>query len=279
MTFEGRDGPPVIRTSRLRRIAKIAIPSTAALGAGAVIAGAAIPGSDGSVGFCYQSDGGGSVRVVDPASGCVTGSGETMVTVNQKGPTGPAGPAGAAGPAGPAGPAGASGGGGASTYPAAASDYLLELDGIKGESLDKKHPGAIDVESFSWGAAQTGSSGSGGGGGAGKVHFQDLSFHKHVDAATPLLFRRCATGEHIKKATLTVRKAGGTQVEYLKITLTDVLVSSVHDSSQEPRGDGETESVTLSFAKMTVDYSPIKADGSAGAPIHAGWDVKANKTL
>jgi len=33
-----------------------------------------------------------------------------------------------------------------------ATDYLLELDGIKGESKDSKHPNTIEIESFSWGA-------------------------------------------------------------------------------------------------------------------------------
>ena len=36
----------------------------------------------------------------------------------------------------------------------------------------------------------------------------------------------CASGEHIKKAVLTCRKAGKDQQEFLKFTFTDVLVSS-----------------------------------------------------
>ncbi len=37
-----------------------------------------------------------------------------------------------------------------------ASDYLLVLDGIKGESADASHPGAIEIQSFSWGASNPG---------------------------------------------------------------------------------------------------------------------------
>jgi len=284
MTFEGDGCEPVIRGSRMRRAAKIVIPAGAALGAGAAIATAAIPAADGTITACYKPGGaggptGGSVRFVDTANSCVGDSGEVALSWNQKGQAGPTGATGATGPEGPAGPAGPAGASavGAKSFPAAASDYLLDLDGIKGESKDQKHAGTIDIESFSWGVTHTSNGAHGGGGGAGKVKFHDISFKKQVDKASPLLFKACATGEHIKKATLYVRKAGGNQQEYLRVTLTDVLVSSYKTGAQAPAGDGETESITLNFAKVSVEYIPTNPDGSSGAPVKAGWDVKANK--
>ena len=38
-----------------------------------------------------------------------------------------------------------------------ASDFLLEIEGIKGESKDKVHKDTIEVDSFSWGVANAGS--------------------------------------------------------------------------------------------------------------------------
>lgn len=275
MTFEGEGCPPVIRGSRLKRAAKIVIPTGAAIGAGAAIAAAAIPAADGTINACYvPGSATGSVRLVDSASDCVADRNEASIAWNQKGQAGPAGAQGPEGATGPAGPAGASGVG-AKAFPAAASDYLLELDGIKGESKDLKHPGTIDIESYSWG--MTHSSGGGGGAGAGKVKFHDISVKKQIDSSSAKLFQACATGEHIKKAVLYVRKAGGSQTEYLKITLSDVLVSSYKTGSQAPAGEGETESVSLNFAKVSIEYRPTNPDGSAGAPVKAGWDVKANK--
>ena len=55
----------------------------------------------------------------------------------------------------------------------------------------------------------------GGGGGAGKATFHDLIFMHTIDKASPVLMKACATGEHIKEATLTLRKAGKGQQEYL----------------------------------------------------------------
>src|SRR5579872_3569078 len=112
-----------------------------------------------------------------------------------------------------------------------AFDAFLKLDGIKGESADSKHKGEIDIVSFKMGLKQTGTHAHGGGGGAGKVLVQDIHFVKKLDAASPLLLLHCAAGTHIKEANFVVRKAGGQPVEYLKVKLTDVIVSNF-----EPHG-------------------------------------------
>jgi type VI secretion system secreted protein Hcp len=266
----------------MRRVARVALPTTAALGAGAALAVAAIPAADGTINGCYQTGTGqnglpGALRLVDDPATCQ--GGEKAIAWNQKGPAGPQGSQGPAGSNGVNGQNGTGGSVGAAVFPRAASDYFLEIDGIKGESSDQKHPGTVDIESFSWGATNK-SSGAGGGGGAGKVKFRDISIKKPVDAASPKLFLACATGQHLKKAVLYVRKAGGGGgVEYLKITLTDVLVSSYNVSSQEPKGPGEVESVSFNFAKFEESYVPVNAAGQPGAPVTAGYDVKASKKL
>src|SRR5688500_18345117 len=130
-----------------------------------------------------------------------------------------------------------------------AVDSFLKLDGVKGESKDSKHAGEIDVLSWSWGVAQTGTMAYGGGGGAGKANFQDFSFMHNVDKSSPVLMLKCATGDHIKEATFTSRKAGKTQQEYLIVKINEILVTSV-----QPSGSSEhpTESVSLNFSKIQV---------------------------
>jgi len=156
-----------------------------------------------------------------------------------------------------------------------AVDMFLKLDGIKGESADHKHKEEIHVESFSWGMTQTGAHGTGGGGGAGKVSVQDISVTKYLDKASPELMLHCANGKHIKEGLITVRKAGENPVEYLKIKLTDILVSSVQHSGHG--SDLLQESLSLNFAKFHVEYQEQGADGKAkGGPVVMGWDVKAN---
>ncbi len=157
-------------------------------------------------------------------------------------------------------------------------DYFLKLDGIDGESVDDKHKGEIDIQSWSWGETQIGAHGTGGGGGAGKVSMQDFHFTMRVNKASPKLFIACATGEHIKKGTLVCRKAGKEQQEYLKIELEDLLVSSYQTGGSEG-GPVPNDQIALNFSKITLIYKEQKADGSLGGEVKSGWDVKANKKV
>ena len=160
-----------------------------------------------------------------------------------------------------------------------ASDYLLELDGIKGESLDEKHKDKIEIDSFSWGVSNAGNMGRGSGGGTGKADFQDLTFTKETDKSSPLLVKAAASGEHIKKAVLTARKAGGKggQVEYFKITLEDVMVSSFTTGGNAGGSSIPIDSFSLNYTKMKYEYMPQKADGSLEGAIIAQYDRALNK--
>ena len=159
-----------------------------------------------------------------------------------------------------------------------AYDAFLKIDGIKGESQDAKHKGEIDIMSFSFGMTQQGSHATGGGGGSGKVSFQDLHFVKRVDSSSPLLFLNCANGAHIKEVNLTVRKAGDKPVEYLKITMKDLLISSVSTGGSGGE-DRLTESVTLNFAQFKEEYTPQKPDGSGDAAIEGAFHIAKNVKL
>jgi type VI secretion system secreted protein Hcp len=159
----------------------------------------------------------------------------------------------------------------------AASDFFLKIDGIEGESSDDKHKGEIDIVAWSWAESQTGTHASGGGGGAGKVSMQDLSFTMKVNKASPKLLLACASGEHFKKAVLTCRKAGKQPQEYLKYTLSDVLVSRFQTGGSGTSSVVPVEQISLNFARIEVEYRPQNADGTLGAPHKAGWDQKTNK--
>ena len=161
----------------------------------------------------------------------------------------------------------------------AAVDYFIKFDGIKGESADAKHKDEIDVESWSWGETHAGAAPSGGGGGAGKVSMQDFHFVMRLNRASPSLMKACATGQHIKMATLSGRKAGKGQQEHLTFKFHDVLVSSVQTGGSEDTNVVPTDQVSFNFAKIEVEYKPEKADGSLGSAVQFRYDLKANKTF
>lgn len=161
-----------------------------------------------------------------------------------------------------------------------AYDAFLDIDGIPGESLDSKYKDKISLRSFSFGVTQTGTFQHNSGGGAGKADFTSFKFLKYTDSSSHLLFVNCASGQHIKQATLIVRKAGGEQREFLKVTMTDVLVQSFstvgdpHGAESQP-----LEDVTLGFSTIKFSYARQKQDGGMDAFKEAGWSLKENRKL
>jgi len=159
-----------------------------------------------------------------------------------------------------------------------AVDMFIKIGDLKGESKDSKHKAEIDVLAWSWGLSNSGSAHSGGGAGAGKVNVQDLSFTKYIDLSSPDLMLACCNGKHFPEANLIVRKAGEQPLEYLKIKLTEVLVTSVSTGGSGGE-DRLTENITLNFAKVNLDYTEQTPTGGTGGQPKFGWDIAANKKL
>ncbi|MBS0342345.1 MAG: type VI secretion system tube protein Hcp [Proteobacteria bacterium] len=159
-----------------------------------------------------------------------------------------------------------------------AVDMFFKIKDIDGESADDKHKKEIDVLAWSWGLSQSGTAHIGGGAGAGKVNVNDLSFTKYIDSASSKLILACCSGKHIDEATLVVRKAGENPLEYIKITLNTVLVSSISTGGSGGE-DRLTENVTLNFAKFKYEYVPQDAKGAGGAAQTVGWDIAVNKKV
>lgn len=159
-----------------------------------------------------------------------------------------------------------------------AVDMFLKLNGIKGESIDHKHADELDVLAWSWGASNSGSAGQGGGLGSGKVNQQDISFTKYIDASSAALWQAVCTGKHIPDATLVVRKAGDKPLEYLKITMTDVLISSFSTGGSGGE-DRLTENITLNFAKVKMEYQKQDKTGAGKPAGEFGYDFQKNQKL
>jgi type VI secretion system secreted protein Hcp len=152
-----------------------------------------------------------------------------------------------------------------------ASDIFLKLDGIKGEATAKGHVDEIELHSWSFGVTNS-SIGGGSGQGAGKATFHDISLTHAFDASSPPLMQACATGKHFPKAVLTQRKAGGDQLEYIKIELDEVFITGVNANGHE----SPSESFTISFGKIKMDYQPQDEKGAKkGGTIPGTFNLKA----
>lgn len=161
-----------------------------------------------------------------------------------------------------------------SSHSIAAVDMFLKLSNIPGESTDSTHRYEIDIQSLSLGMNQTGNAVMG----PGKPILKDISFTKYVDASSPLLATAGVTGKIIPSALLTVRKAGSITLEYLKITLTNVMASSISSGGSNGQ-DRLTENVTFNFEQYKVEYTIQKADGTADGTIPSSYNIKTGTIL
>jgi type VI secretion system secreted protein Hcp len=158
-----------------------------------------------------------------------------------------------------------------------AQDIFLKIAGIEGESADDKHKNEIDVLAYSWIMEQQSTMSAGGGGGSGKATVHDLEFTHFYDKASVNLAKYCLTGKHIAECKLTVRKAGGSPLEYLVVTMTDAIVTYVGQSADAKDEVKVKETVRLSFAKVKLEYKVQNAQGGGAGAVTATYDIKLNK--
>jgi type VI secretion system secreted protein Hcp len=133
-----------------------------------------------------------------------------------------------------------------------AFDAFLKIEGIEGESTDNKHKGEIEVLSFHWNVSHPAK--------GGRAKLTDFQVVKNLDKASPLLFEACCSGDHISDALFTARKAGGDKFEFLKIKLTDVIITSVSPAGSSG-GDLPMEQVSFSFGKIEQEVFSLDASG------------------
>ncbi len=155
-------------------------------------------------------------------------------------------------------------------------DMFMKVEGASGESQDSNHKGWTDIDSFTWGATQPNTMASGSGVGASKLNFHDLNVIAKVDKCYPAVLKHCATGKHLGQVDISLCKAGGTQIEFTKITLTDVMVTNVTVSGAN---SSDTVTVNYSFqaAKVKTQYWEQTNQGGKGAESQMGFNIKENR--
>ena len=65
-------------------------------------------------------------------------------------------------------------------------------------------------------------------------------------------------------------------VEFYRVTLSDLLIRSVHTAGSPGDSTLQVETLALSFSKIEWRYTPFDATGQPAAPVIQTWDVRAN---
>ena len=152
-----------------------------------------------------------------------------------------------------------------------ATDTHIKFDGVDGESSHKDHKGETKVESWHW-SVNNASAVMGGGSGQGAAEPGILSFTHLYDKSSPVLAKRCADGKHFPTVVLTARKAGEGQKDFLKVTLKEAKIVSVHPSGTA--GGDISETVSVSYGDIEFAYKAQDAQGGTGGEVKFGWNVK-----
>jgi type VI secretion system secreted protein Hcp len=153
-------------------------------------------------------------------------------------------------------------------------DTHIKFDGVDGEATHKEHKGEIEVMSWSW-DVHNDSNVAGGGSGKGKAQPGMFNIAHLYDKASPVLAKKCAQGVHFKEVTMTARKAGEGQKDFLVVKMKEVFITGVQPSGSA--GGDIVESVTMSYGSIDFSYKAQEEKGGTGGEVKFGWNNKTTE--
>ena len=154
---------------------------------------------------------------------------------------------------------------------------FIKIDGIDGESTDKNHKDWIKILSVGQSVNRPIAVGSDGSTTKGSVACGDIAVVKEVDKSTPKLLGSVCKGTKFSEITidLTTDTGEGERNTYMQWKLENAYVSSYDVSGGASDGAVPTESLGLTYEKITWTYTPVDQKGKPGGAIPQTWDVGA----
>jgi len=158
-----------------------------------------------------------------------------------------------------------------------ALDAYIEFEGISGKSLDEQHENWIEIVGYNFGTHQSVSAtaSSAGGASSGRTTMISFNFSKFLDASSCKLMEASCSGQHFKKVTIAVHRAGGDKLKCYEVVLEEVIIS---DYSQSASDGVPREVVKLDYGRIKTCYTQQRrSDGGGGRNVARGWDRIKNK--
>lgn len=151
------------------------------------------------------------------------------------------------------------------------ADMFLKLAPIKGDCVDARHKDEIELSGMNWGISLPAAPASSRGG-MGRAEIQEIVLRKRVDAASPALHAHCCCGTAFAEAIIVKRKSGLVPLEYFKMTLKEVFISSI-ELQIGGGDDSDDEVIRLRFTEFVEEFVPQKQDGSGGGSVTHGYNI------
>jgi type VI secretion system secreted protein Hcp len=93
--------------------------------------------------------------------------------------------------------------------------------------------------------------------------------------ASPKLMEACATGVQFKKAILACRNSAEEDREFVRITLSDPVITSYESSCDSVDQESPIDRITIEYSKIELEYRERKPDGLGG--VFKGAHVRHSK--
>lgn len=142
----------------------------------------------------------------------------------------------------------------------------VKLGDIKGESTDNAHRDWVIIESINQGMSQPGGGATGQSRRRGSVVFEDLVIQKKLDKSSPKLMEFCAKGQVIPEVIIDL--VSSARNSFYKITLSNVMVTSINNNANCSQGCEGFESFSLNYEKISWEYT-----NNRGEKTTSSWNV------
>lgn len=157
----------------------------------------------------------------------------------------------------------------------------LEIEGIKGDVTSQGFEDQIELDSIAFGVHREVSMEAGNirNRETGLPYIQSISCSKMLDSSTPMLLQNALTGAASSNAVIRVVRSGdgGGVVKVGEITLSEAMFSDYGFTGAA--GGKPSESLSISFSKIEMDFSGADSTGKNGSNIKVGYDLSKAKTL
>ena len=156
----------------------------------------------------------------------------------------------------------------------------LQYDGIKGNVTADGYKDHIAVDSVQFGVGRGISMEPGNMSNreATRPSVSEVTLTKVADNSVTAIFKEAVTGSAGKKVVIKFVRTGADKVqEFMDYTLEDCLVSGY---SMSATGESDpSETITLSFSKIMINYNDFDKTNKASSPQRVGYDLTTAKPL
>ena len=153
----------------------------------------------------------------------------------------------------------------------------VHIDGIPGDATHQDHKKWLDVDSLQWGVGRAimTTTGSAQNREASEPSVSEVTFTKTMDSSSAPLFQEACAGAAGKTVKIHLITTGNPGDLYMEYELTNALVSGYTVSSG---GDRPSESVSLNFTKIRMNYRVYDEKHKMTNQLPAEYDLSLTKT-